>query len=82
MMTGPTIALLLSLQASGGAVLVPKPGAEPPTRPGMVYDAITEHYVPIIGWHPQSSGPQDLPRGTKLEYKRLGQKIGEAPIAH
>lgn len=78
-MAGPIIALLLSIQAPmlvPDAPPAPRAGKVPP---GMAYDPITDTYVPVKGWRPDSR-PGLPPAGTKLRYNRIGQKIGEAPI--
>ncbi|MBA2932854.1 hypothetical protein HZF05_01970 [Sphingomonas sp. CGMCC 1.13654] len=78
-MAGPIIALLLSIQAPSlipQAPPVAMPGKE---RPGMAYDPITETYVPIIGWKPPPL-TGTVPAGTKMQYNRLGQKVGEVPV--
>jgi hypothetical protein len=48
----------------------------------MLYDAITDRYVPIVGWRPANSANLPTPTGTKFQPNRLGQKLGEAPIGH
>ncbi|PXA86459.1 hypothetical protein DMC47_34785 [Nostoc sp. 3335mG] len=78
-MTIAAIALLMTIQAP---VLVPE---APPTLraghvpPGMAYDPITDTYVPIKGWKPDTA-PGMPAAGTKLQYNRVGQKIGEVPV--
>jgi hypothetical protein len=80
-MTAPIIALLMGFQAA----LVPiAPPANQQTAPhaGMVFNPVTGQYVPIVGGTPANAHRDGLPAGTKLQYNRLGQKIGEAPIGH
>ena len=78
-MAGPIIALLLSIQAPvllPQAPPVPRAGKVPP---GMAYDPITDTVIPIKGWRPNGQ-PGLPPAGTKLQYNRIGQKIGEVPV--
>jgi hypothetical protein len=81
MMIGPLLALLLS-SPTLGAVLPAQQERQHPARPGMVYDAVTDRYVPIIGWRPSPSPTLPIPAGTRFQPNRLGQKLGEAPIGH
>jgi hypothetical protein len=78
-MATSAIVLLLSIQAATAPV---SGGTHtPPSRPGMVYNDITGHYVPIVGWRPQARAGT-YSRGTKLERRKIGEKIGEAPLGH
>ncbi len=72
--------LLFAIQAAGGGVTVVDPASTPVSHPGVVYEEITGTYVPIIGWKQTATGPHEIEAGTKLQYKRIGQKVGDAAV--
>jgi hypothetical protein len=81
-MIGSLLPLLLSIQAPAAtAAAVPSLSERyPPSRPGMVYDPVTETYLPAIGWTPPNARKTQQPTGPQMHFYRAGQKIGEVPV--
>ncbi len=79
-MIGSLLPLLLSIQAPVATAAVPSLSERyPPSRPGMVYDPVTETYLPAIGWTPPNA-QKTQPTGPQMHFYRAGQKIGEVPV--
>lgn len=81
-MAGSIIALLMGFQAATLVPVAPPANQQTSPHPGMALDPVTGRYVPIVGWASPKNVPSGTPAGTRLEYNRLGRKIGAAPLGH
>lgn len=81
-MAGSIVALLMGFQAAALVPVAPPATQAAAAHPGMVLNPVTGQYVPIVGDTTGSARRDGLPAGTRLQYNRLGQKIGAAPIGH